>query len=171
MRLLKDRMERSKKALAKLTVKKALREKKKLQEKLENTEREMHEMENRDTQEYKTKIKRMRTRFMKENVYMQYVKQGMTLKEAKDKILQDRENKKQDDKWEKAYNKAVKEAVKKAIVINKIKLKEEKKREKDELAKKKKLIAQVTKTIKSYSKIAKQAARAAKKDEDVVINL
>ena len=159
----KDRIERSKKALAKLTVKKALREKKKLQEKLENTEREMHEMENRDTREYKTKIKRMRTRFMKENVYMQYVKQGMTLKEAKEKIVQDRENKKQDDKWEKAYNKAVKEAVKKAIVRNKIKLKEEKKREKDELVKRKKLIAQVTKTIKSYSKLAKQAARAAKK--------
>ena len=159
----KDRIERSKKALAKLTVKKALREKKKLQEQLENTEREMHEIENKDTREYKTKIKRMRTRFMKENVYMQYVKQGMTLKEAKEKILQDRKNKKQDDKWEKAYNKVVKEAVKKAALRNKIKLKEEKKREKDELVKRKKLIAQVTKTIKSYSKLAKQAARAAKK--------
>jgi hypothetical protein len=162
----KDRIERSKRALAKLTIKKAIREKKKLEDQIQNTERELQQLEEQDTKKYQTKIKRMNTRFMKENVYMQYVNQGMTLREAKDRVFQDKVEKKQQDMWKRVYIKAVKQAT----TQRKMQLKEETKREKqenkkkqEENMKKKKLIAQVTRSIKTYSKLAKQTARIAKK--------
>ena len=161
----KDRIERSKRALAKLTVKKAIREKKKLQQQLEKTKREMQELEEEETENYQTKIHRMGTRFMKENVYMQYVNQGMTLREAKEKLSRDKENKKQDDKWKKVYIKAVKEATsnrKKQILINeRNEKKQEKERQREEAARKKER-KEVRKKVIAYMKIAKEAARLAK---------
>jgi len=161
----KDRIERSKRALAKLTVKKAIREKKKLQQQLENTKREMQELEEEETENYQTKIHRMGTRFMKENVYMQYVNEGMTLREAKEKLSRDKENKKQDDKWKKVYIKAVKEATsnrKKQILINEQnEKKQEKERQREENARKKER-KEVRKKVIAYMKIAKEAARLAK---------
>lgn len=161
----KDRIERSKRALAKLTVKKAIREKKKLQQQLENTKREMQQLEEEETENYQTKIHRMGTRFMKENVYMQYVNQGMTLREAKEKLSRDKENKKQEDKWKKVYIKAVKEATsnrKKQILINeRNEKKQEKERQREEMARKKER-KEVRKKVIAYMKIAKEAARLAK---------
>ena len=161
----KDRIERSRRALAKLTVKKAIREKKKLQQQLENTERAMQQLEEQETENYQTKIQRMGTRFMKENIYMQYVNQGMTLREAKEKLTRDKENKKQDDIWKKVYIKAVKEVTsnrKKQILINEQnEKKQEKERQREEKARKKER-KEVRKKVIAYMKIAKEAARVAK---------
>ena len=107
----------------------------------------------------------MGTRFMKENIYMQYVNQGMTLREAKEKLTRDKENKKQDDIWKKVYIKAVKEVTsnrKKQILINEQnEKKQEKERQREEKARKKER-KEVRKKVIAYMKIAKEAARVAK---------
>lgn len=161
----RDRIERSKRALANLTVKRAIREKKKLEERLENTEREIQQLEEQDTQNYQARIKRMNTRFMKENVYMQYVNQGMTLREAKDRVYQDKVNKKKEDMWKRWYIKAVKEATKKRKQEINIALQNEKEREqkrkREETARKNER-KEVRKKVIAYMKIAKEVARLAK---------
>ena len=126
----------------------------------------MQDLDETNTEVYQNKIKRLSTRFMKDNVYMQYVNQGMTLREAKDKLKEDNEIKKQQTVGKKNYIKAVNQA----IAQRKIQMKEHAKQEKQEIklkqseqVKRKKLISQVTKSIKTYSKLAKQTARIAKK--------
>jgi hypothetical protein len=162
----KYRIERCNRSLANAAIQKAHREKKRIENQIQKTRQDMQDLDEKNKEVYQRKIKRMTTRFIKENVYMQYVNQGMTLREAKDKLKEDAEIKKQQAVWKKVYIKSVKQA----IAQRKIHLKEHAKREKQEIKikqseqlKKNKLIAQVIKSIKTYSKLAKQTARIAKK--------
>ena len=162
----KDREERCNQALANIAIRKANREKKRIDKQIQKTRQDMQDLDETNTEVYQNKIKRLSTRFMKDNVYMQYVNQGMTLREAKDKLKEDNEIKKQQTVWKKKYIKVVNQA----IAQRKIQMKEHAKQEKQEIklkqseqVKRKKLISQVTKSIKTYSKLAKQTARIAKK--------
>lgn len=162
----KDRIEKCRRALANITIKKAVREKKRLENRIQKTKQDMQNLDEKNTNEYQSKIKRMSTRFMKENVYMQYVNQGMTLREAKEKLKEDSEIKKQQTVWKKLYIKAVKQAVSQRQTSMKEKARQEKQNmitKKKEEINRKKIITQVTKSIKLYTKLAKQASRIAKK--------
>ena len=161
-----ERVEKCQRALANLTIKKAVREKKRLETQIQNTRQTMQDLDEENTKMYQSKIKRMSTRFMKENVYMQYVNQGMTLREAKEKLKEDNEIKKQQTAWKKVYIKAVKQAISQRQTSMKEKARQEKQNmitKKQEEIKRKKIITQVTKSIKLYTKLAKQASRIAKK--------
>jgi len=163
----KDRIERANQSLVQTTISRTVREKRRIEQRMEQSLQMIRAIEeDTHTTNAIKRLTRMNTRLVKDNVYMKYIEEGMTLNEAKERLLCDRKEQEDKKKMRREYIKAVRQATtqrRRQLVESDKNARLADKKEKSDANAMKKKRANVRKKIVAYIKIVKEAASIAKK--------
>lgn len=162
----KARIERINYSRAMSRISSSLREKKAIEQRIDESKQLILSAQDSKLPESMTTLARMSTRLMKDNIYMKYIQEGMTMKEAKERLVCDRKEEKYKKTLMHNYIKAVRQAttqrMRKLTELDKKKrLADKKKKKEEDVIKRNRTV--VRKKVVAYMKIAKEAASLAKK--------